>query len=140
MAYFDVSCQIFTLSAVPLERMPKSVKECFFVLKPGGMVFFRDYGNKQTCKLTLSGAFRKVICSALCQSIFRNLRCWKWLNYYNQASMIWPCFDLSRTSEWDSGNTRGQMEHDHISFVWMQSGTYFWVQASLRYFSIFIRQ
>ncbi|RDX71503.1 Methyltransferase-like protein 6 [Mucuna pruriens] len=40
----DFVTLIFTLSAVPLERMPKSVKECFFVLKPGGMVFFRDYG------------------------------------------------------------------------------------------------
>ncbi|KAK6646252.1 hypothetical protein PHAVU_L001632 [Phaseolus vulgaris] len=40
----DFITLIFTLSAVPLDRMPKSVKECFFVLKPGGMVFFRDYG------------------------------------------------------------------------------------------------
>lgn len=40
----DFVTLIFTLSAVPLERMPKSVKECFIVLKPGGMVFFRDYG------------------------------------------------------------------------------------------------
>ncbi|XP_014511260.1 methyltransferase-like protein 6 [Vigna radiata var. radiata] len=40
----DFVTLIFTLSAVPLERMPKSVKECFSVLKPGGMVFFRDYG------------------------------------------------------------------------------------------------
>ncbi|KAL2325305.1 hypothetical protein Fmac_024363 [Flemingia macrophylla] len=40
----DFVTLIFTLSAVPLERMPKSIKECFIVLKPGGMVFFRDYG------------------------------------------------------------------------------------------------
>ncbi|KAH1229858.1 Methyltransferase-like protein 6 [Glycine max] len=33
----DFVTLIFTLSAVPLERMPKSVKECFIVLKPGGM-------------------------------------------------------------------------------------------------------
>ncbi|KAK7376318.1 hypothetical protein VNO78_34784 [Psophocarpus tetragonolobus] len=40
----DFVTLIFTLSAIPLERMPKSIKECFIVLKPGGMVFFRDYG------------------------------------------------------------------------------------------------
>lgn len=40
----DFVTLIFTLSAVPLERMSKSIKECFIVLKPGGMVFFRDYG------------------------------------------------------------------------------------------------
>ncbi|XP_028770679.1 methyltransferase-like protein 6 [Neltuma alba] len=40
----DFVTLIFTLSAVPLERMLRSIKECFAVLKPGGMVFFRDYG------------------------------------------------------------------------------------------------
>ncbi|KAG4963264.1 hypothetical protein JHK82_039938 [Glycine max] len=30
------------------------------------------------------------------------------------------------------------MEHDHISFVWILSGAYFWVQASPRYFSFLI--
>ncbi|WJX12843.1 hypothetical protein P8452_03296 [Trifolium repens] len=40
----DFITLIFTLSAVPLERMPRSIKECFTVLKPGGMVLFRDYG------------------------------------------------------------------------------------------------
>ncbi|XP_058744194.1 uncharacterized protein LOC131616770 [Vicia villosa] len=40
----DFVTLIFTLSAVPLERMPRSIKECFSVLKPGGMVLFRDYG------------------------------------------------------------------------------------------------
>ncbi|KAF1879085.1 hypothetical protein Lal_00047757 [Lupinus albus] len=39
----DFVTLIFTLSAVPLERMPRSIKECFTVLKPGGMVLFRDY-------------------------------------------------------------------------------------------------
>ena len=38
-------CQIFTLSAVPKERMPRAIKECFAVLKPGGLLLFRDYGN-----------------------------------------------------------------------------------------------
>ncbi|GJZ75594.1 hypothetical protein Tco_0640059 [Tanacetum coccineum] len=36
--------QIFTLSAMPLDRMSTSVK-CFSVLKPGGLLFFMDYGN-----------------------------------------------------------------------------------------------
>ncbi|XP_057424483.1 uncharacterized protein LOC130718052 [Lotus japonicus] len=40
----DFVTLIFTLSAVPLERMPRSIKECFTVLKPGGMVLLRDYG------------------------------------------------------------------------------------------------
>ncbi|XP_061352277.1 uncharacterized protein LOC133297197 isoform X2 [Gastrolobium bilobum] len=40
----DFVTMIFTLSAVPLERMPRSITECFTVLKPGGMVLFRDYG------------------------------------------------------------------------------------------------
>lgn len=38
-------CQIFTLSAVPLKRMPTAIMECFSVLKPGGLLLFRDYGN-----------------------------------------------------------------------------------------------
>ncbi|GKV27315.1 hypothetical protein SLEP1_g59894 [Rubroshorea leprosula] len=40
----DFVTLIFTLSAVPLERMPGAIKECFSVLKPGGMLLFRDYG------------------------------------------------------------------------------------------------
>ncbi|KAJ0853457.1 putative tRNA(Thr) (cytosine(32)-N(3))-methyltransferase [Helianthus annuus] len=36
--------RIFTLSAVPLHRMSAVVAECFSVLKPGGLLFFRDYG------------------------------------------------------------------------------------------------
>ncbi|XAR64906.1 tRNA(Thr) (cytosine(32)-N(3))-methyltransferase, partial [Bertholletia excelsa] len=35
---------IFTLSAVPVERMPAAVAACFSVLKPGGLLLFRDYG------------------------------------------------------------------------------------------------
>ena len=40
------ACQIFTLSALPLHRMPMVIKECFSVLKPGGILLFRDYGNR----------------------------------------------------------------------------------------------
>ncbi|QHO38254.1 Methyltransferase-like protein [Arachis hypogaea] len=40
----DFVTLIFTLSAIPLERMPRFIKECFDVLNPGGMVLFRDYG------------------------------------------------------------------------------------------------
>ncbi|GLJ41550.1 hypothetical protein SUGI_0859940 [Cryptomeria japonica] len=35
---------IFTLSSVPLNRMVHVIKECLLILKPGGMLFFRDYG------------------------------------------------------------------------------------------------
>ncbi|KAG5232668.1 methyltransferase protein [Salix suchowensis] len=35
---------IFTLSAVPLKKMSPAIMECFSVLKPGGLLLFRDYG------------------------------------------------------------------------------------------------
>ncbi|KAK1421166.1 hypothetical protein QVD17_23305 [Tagetes erecta] len=40
----DFVTLIFTLSAVPLHRMYTAVAECFSVLKPGGLLLFRDYG------------------------------------------------------------------------------------------------
>ncbi|VVA93971.1 unnamed protein product [Arabis nemorensis] len=40
----DFVTLIFTLSAVPKEWMPRAIKECFSVLKPGGLLLFRDYG------------------------------------------------------------------------------------------------
>ncbi|XWS58386.1 hypothetical protein CRYUN_Cryun08bG0029900 [Craigia yunnanensis] len=40
----DFVTLIFTLSAVPLQTMPTAIRECFSVLKPGGMLLFRDYG------------------------------------------------------------------------------------------------
>ncbi|XP_071708141.1 uncharacterized protein [Rutidosis leptorrhynchoides] len=40
----DFVTLIFTLSAVPVDRMSAAVVECFSVLKPGGLLFFRDYG------------------------------------------------------------------------------------------------
>ncbi|KAK1576116.1 hypothetical protein Q3G72_011113 [Acer saccharum] len=40
----DFITLIFTLSAVPLQKMPTAIKECYSVLKPGGLLFFRDYG------------------------------------------------------------------------------------------------
>ncbi|XP_057789222.1 uncharacterized protein LOC131006092 isoform X4 [Salvia miltiorrhiza] len=46
----DFVTLIFTLSALPLDRMPKAIKECFAVLKPGGMLLFRDYG---VCDMTM---------------------------------------------------------------------------------------
>ncbi|KAB2058961.1 hypothetical protein ES319_A11G268800v1 [Gossypium barbadense] len=39
----DFVTLIFTLSAVPLQIMPTALRECFSVLKPGGMLLFRDY-------------------------------------------------------------------------------------------------
>ncbi|GAV66780.1 Methyltransf_23 domain-containing protein [Cephalotus follicularis] len=40
----DFVTMIFTLSAVSSRRMPSAISECFFVLKPGGLLLFRDYG------------------------------------------------------------------------------------------------
>ncbi|RVW88148.1 O-methyltransferase 3 [Vitis vinifera] len=40
----DFVTLIFTLSAVSLHRMPTAIRECFSVLKPGGLLLFRDYG------------------------------------------------------------------------------------------------
>lgn len=40
----DLITLIFTLSALPIQRMPIAIQECFSVLKPGGMILFRDYG------------------------------------------------------------------------------------------------
>jgi len=50
-------CQIFTLSAVPKERMPRAIKECFAVLKPGGLLLFRDYG-KVTIKSCITYVYK----------------------------------------------------------------------------------
>ncbi|XP_028056994.1 uncharacterized protein LOC114260964 isoform X3 [Camellia sinensis] len=35
--------KIFMLSALPLHRMPTAIAACFSVLKPGGLLLFRDY-------------------------------------------------------------------------------------------------
>ncbi|KAJ6434235.1 hypothetical protein OIU84_017855 [Salix udensis] len=40
----DFVSLIFTLSAVPLKKMSPAIMECFSVLKPGGLLLFRDYG------------------------------------------------------------------------------------------------
>ncbi|XP_042067230.1 tRNA N(3)-methylcytidine methyltransferase METTL6-like [Salvia splendens] len=48
--YYCFVTLIFTLSALPLDRMPKAIKECFDILKPGGMLLFRDYG---ICDMTM---------------------------------------------------------------------------------------
>ncbi|XP_028057005.1 methyltransferase-like protein isoform X4 [Camellia sinensis] len=37
--------KIFMLSALPLHRMPTAIAACFSVLKPGGLLLFRDYGS-----------------------------------------------------------------------------------------------
>ncbi|XP_051121691.1 uncharacterized protein LOC127245086 isoform X2 [Andrographis paniculata] len=40
----DFVTLIFTLSALPVDRMPTAIAQCFGVLKPGGLLLFRDYG------------------------------------------------------------------------------------------------
>ncbi|KAL6562989.1 hypothetical protein OROHE_005576 [Orobanche hederae] len=46
----DFVTLVFTLSALPPDRISKAIKECFSVLKPGGMLLFRDYG---ICDMTM---------------------------------------------------------------------------------------
>lgn len=40
----DIIMMIFTLSSLPPLSMRHVIKECFSVLKPGGLLLFRDYG------------------------------------------------------------------------------------------------
>nr|GMD55844.1 methyltransferase-like protein 6 [Ipomoea batatas]GME20717.1 methyltransferase-like protein 6 [Ipomoea batatas] len=40
----DFLTLIFTLSALPIHRMPIAIHECLSVLRPGGLLLFRDYG------------------------------------------------------------------------------------------------
>ena len=57
MFYCSIICQIFTLSAVPLHKMPSAIRECFSVLKPGGLLLFKDYGNglkKRHCRYDMT--------------------------------------------------------------------------------------
>lgn len=40
----DFITMIFTLSAIPFDIMPTTIEQCVSVLKPGGLLLFRDYG------------------------------------------------------------------------------------------------
>ncbi|WVZ62849.1 hypothetical protein U9M48_012544 [Paspalum notatum var. saurae] len=40
----DFVTMIFTLSAIPFTLMPTAIEQCVSVLKPGGLLLFRDYG------------------------------------------------------------------------------------------------
>ncbi|KAJ1255655.1 hypothetical protein BS78_K175100 [Paspalum vaginatum] len=40
----DFVTMIFTLSAIPFTLMPTTIEQCVSVLKPGGLLLFRDYG------------------------------------------------------------------------------------------------
>lgn len=40
----DFITMIFTLSAIPFTTMPTTIEQCVSVLKPGGLLLFRDYG------------------------------------------------------------------------------------------------
>ncbi|KAF9606146.1 hypothetical protein IFM89_023199 [Coptis chinensis] len=42
--FLDDNETIFTLSAVPFQSMVTAIVECLSVLKPGGLLLFRDYG------------------------------------------------------------------------------------------------
>ncbi|CAL5322089.1 unnamed protein product [Camellia sinensis] len=52
----DFVTLISMLSALPLHRMPTSIAACFSVLKPGGLLLFRDYvikwDSRSTCGFT----------------------------------------------------------------------------------------
>ncbi|XP_066389730.1 uncharacterized protein [Miscanthus floridulus] len=39
----DFITMIFTLSAIPFDIMPTTIEQCVSVLKPGGLLLFRDY-------------------------------------------------------------------------------------------------
>ncbi|XP_052186377.1 uncharacterized protein LOC127797481 isoform X2 [Diospyros lotus] len=55
----DFVTLIFTLSAVPRHRMPTAISACFSILKPGGLLLFRDYGLYDMTMLRF-GPERKV--------------------------------------------------------------------------------
>lgn len=72
-----ILCQIFTLSAVPFNRMPTAILECFFVLKPGGLLLFRDYGNAQTW---ITIYIRVCIWFIASTDMWIADKCWVWWN------------------------------------------------------------
>ncbi|KAL8533334.1 hypothetical protein ACS0TY_009649 [Phlomoides rotata] len=55
----DFITLIFTLSALPVDRMPKAIAECFDVLKQGGLLLFRDYGLYDMTMLRFEAEQRK---------------------------------------------------------------------------------
>ncbi|XP_042499163.1 tRNA N(3)-methylcytidine methyltransferase METTL6 isoform X2 [Macadamia integrifolia] len=40
----DFITLIFTLASLPFQKMPTALEDCISVLKPGGLLLFRDYG------------------------------------------------------------------------------------------------
>ncbi|MBA0770751.1 hypothetical protein Gotri_019349 [Gossypium trilobum] len=61
---------IFTLSAVPLQIMPTALRECFSVLKPGGMLLFRDYGINQQITMLLLSVIVKCLTVVFHQTLY----------------------------------------------------------------------
>lgn len=91
--------QIFTLSALPSERMPLAIQECFSVLKPGGMLLFRDYGNSPT---------KQIRVPVELESSLLDISLWIFLIFVllsNQVFMTWPCFVLLLNKELVTENT-----------------------------------
>ncbi|XP_039168377.1 tRNA N(3)-methylcytidine methyltransferase METTL6 isoform X3 [Eucalyptus grandis] len=73
----DFITLIFTLSAIPFQMMPKALAECFCVLKPGGLLLFRDYGLYDMTMLRFESGkrvgFREYMRSDATRSYFFSL-------------------------------------------------------------------
>ncbi|KAL7252576.1 hypothetical protein ACSBR1_007190 [Camellia fascicularis] len=66
----DFVTLIFMLLALPLHRMPTAIAACFAVLKPGGLLLFRDYGNFPTKNIKPKNGFKEYMQSDGTRSYF----------------------------------------------------------------------
>lgn len=81
MSIFWYNVQIFTLSALPIHSMPVAIHECFSVLRPGGLLLFRDYGNCLT-------QYSITVSELVFLELLKNLVCELRPLWYDHAS-IW---------------------------------------------------